>query len=30
MLIKNVEDENTALKVYNNILAKIGIKTSKK
>jgi len=30
MLIKNVEDENTALKVYNNILAEIGIKTSKK
>ena len=28
MLIKNVEDENTALKVYNDVLAKLGLKTS--
>jgi adenylyltransferase/sulfurtransferase len=25
MLIKNVEDENTALEVYNNVLAKLGL-----
>jgi adenylyltransferase/sulfurtransferase len=28
MLIKNVEDEKNALKVYNNVLAKLGLKTS--
>jgi len=28
MLIKNVEDEETALKVYNNVLAKLGLKAS--
>ena len=28
MLIKNIEDEEKALKVYNNVLAKLGLKTS--
>lgn len=28
MLIKNVKDEEYALKVYNNVLAKLGLKTS--
>lgn len=28
MLIKNVEDEDTALKVYNAVLAKLGLKAS--